>query len=139
MGRGLQLLRKNADILGTPCSGRVAPRSEKRSGTSTANRAELRTVLDFLRKGDVLIVTRIDRLARSIEDTAFTGVVSISTTLGRYFVKGDLSLTSIAGIGVGALQDIVRTNRAGQGRFAEPPAADDPVARMQPSRTAAKA
>src|ERR1700733_3687216 len=40
MGRGLQLLRKNADILGTPCSGRVAPRSEKRSGTSTANRAE---------------------------------------------------------------------------------------------------
>jgi hypothetical protein len=57
-------------------------------------------VLDFLRKGDVLIVTRIDRLARSI----------------------------------GALQDIVRTNRAGQGRFAEPPAADDPVARMQPHR-----
>jgi hypothetical protein len=27
-----------------------------------------------------------------------------------------------------------RTNRAGQGRFAEPPAADDPVARMQPHR-----
>jgi hypothetical protein len=25
---------------------------------------------------------------RGIEDTAFTGVVSISTTLGRYFVKG---------------------------------------------------
>jgi hypothetical protein len=40
---------------------------------------------------------------------------------------------------IGDLQDIVRTNRAGQGRFAEPPAADDPVARMQPSRTAAKA
>jgi len=36
---------------------------------------------------------------RGIEDTAFTGVVSISTTLGRYFVKGDLSLTSIAGSG----------------------------------------
>ena len=28
-----------------------------------------------------------------------SGVVSISTTLGRYFVKGDLSLTSIAGSG----------------------------------------
>jgi DNA invertase Pin-like site-specific DNA recombinase len=42
--------------------------SEKRSGTSTANREELRTVLDFLRKGDVLMVTRIDRLARSIGD-----------------------------------------------------------------------
>lgn len=43
-------------------------RSEKRSGTSTAGRTELATVLDFLRKGDVLMVTRIDRLARSIGD-----------------------------------------------------------------------
>ena len=43
-------------------------RSEKRSGTTTAGRDELRTVLDFLRKGDVLTVTRIDRLARSIGD-----------------------------------------------------------------------
>src|SRR5271155_823399 len=43
-------------------------RSEKRSGTSTEGRAQLRTVLDFLRKGDVLTVTRIDRLARSIGD-----------------------------------------------------------------------
>src|SRR5271154_7008279 len=40
-------------------------RAEKRSGTTTAGREELRTVLDFLRKGDVLMVTRIDRLARS--------------------------------------------------------------------------
>jgi DNA invertase Pin-like site-specific DNA recombinase len=43
-------------------------RAEKRSGTSTAGREELRTVLDFLRRGDVLMVTRIDRLARSIGD-----------------------------------------------------------------------
>src|ERR1700680_4831854 len=43
-------------------------RAEKRSGTTTDGRAELQTVLDFLRKGDVLIVTRIDRLARSIGD-----------------------------------------------------------------------
>src|SRR3954466_3094615 len=43
-------------------------RSEKRSGTTTAGREELRTVLDFLRKGDVLMVTRIDRLARRIGD-----------------------------------------------------------------------
>lgn len=43
-------------------------RSEKRSGTTTAGRDELRTVLDFLRKGDVLMVTPIDRLARSIGD-----------------------------------------------------------------------
>jgi DNA invertase Pin-like site-specific DNA recombinase len=43
-------------------------RAEKRSGTTTEGRAELRTVLDFLRRGDVLMVTRIDRLARSIGD-----------------------------------------------------------------------
>jgi DNA invertase Pin-like site-specific DNA recombinase len=43
-------------------------RSEKRSGTTTTGREELRTVLDFLRVGDVLMVTRIDRLARSIGD-----------------------------------------------------------------------
>src|SRR5271154_2555909 len=43
-------------------------RAEKRSGATTEGRAELRTVLDFLRKGDVLVVTRIDRLARSIGD-----------------------------------------------------------------------
>lgn len=43
-------------------------RSEKRSGTTTTGRQELQTVLDFLRAGDVLMVTRIDRLARSIGD-----------------------------------------------------------------------
>jgi Resolvase, N terminal domain len=43
-------------------------RSEKRSGTTTEGRAELQTVLDFVRAGDVLMVTRIDRLARSIGD-----------------------------------------------------------------------
>jgi len=37
-------------------------------GTSTTGRAELQTVLDFLRPGDVVLVTRIDRLARSIGD-----------------------------------------------------------------------
>jgi DNA invertase Pin-like site-specific DNA recombinase len=43
-------------------------RAEKRSGASTAGRDELRTILDFIHKGDILIVTRIDRLARSIGD-----------------------------------------------------------------------
>jgi DNA invertase Pin-like site-specific DNA recombinase len=43
-------------------------RAEKRSGTTTTGRDELHTVLEFLRPGDVLMVTRIDRLARSIGD-----------------------------------------------------------------------
>jgi DNA invertase Pin-like site-specific DNA recombinase len=49
-------------------AGCTVIRSEKRSGTSTERRAELRTVLDFVQAGDVLTVTRIDRLARSIGD-----------------------------------------------------------------------
>lgn len=43
-------------------------RSEKKSGTTTEGREELETLLAFLREGDVLIVTKIDRLARSITD-----------------------------------------------------------------------
>ncbi len=43
-------------------------REEMKSGTTAAGRAELRTLLDFIRKGDSLVVTRIDRLARSIAD-----------------------------------------------------------------------
>lgn len=43
-------------------------REEKASGTSTEGRPELATILDFLRPGDALVVTRIDRLARSIAD-----------------------------------------------------------------------
>lgn len=43
-------------------------RTEKRSGATTRGRAELQVILEFLRKGDVLLVTRVDRLARSIGD-----------------------------------------------------------------------
>jgi hypothetical protein len=43
-------------------------RSETRSGTSTAGREELRSLLDFVRPRDTFVVTRIDRLARSIGD-----------------------------------------------------------------------
>src|SRR5262245_37003375 len=43
-------------------------RKEKKSGTTRQGRKELDTLLDFLRKGDTLVVTRIDRLARSIGD-----------------------------------------------------------------------
>lgn len=49
-------------------AGCTTVRSEKRSGTTRTGRAELETILDFLREGDVLMVTRIDRLARSIGD-----------------------------------------------------------------------
>lgn len=43
-------------------------RAEKASGTQREGRAELELLLTFLRPGDTLMVTRIDRLARSLKD-----------------------------------------------------------------------
>ena len=49
-------------------SGCEMIRSEKVSGTSTDGRDELKTLLEFVREGDELVVTRVDRLARSVFD-----------------------------------------------------------------------
>jgi DNA invertase Pin-like site-specific DNA recombinase len=38
-------------------------RSEKRSGTAMKGRDQLQTVLDFIHDEDVLVVTKLDRLA----------------------------------------------------------------------------
>jgi len=43
---------------------------EKASGASTNGRAELRTALEFVREGDIFVVSRLDRLARSVADLA---------------------------------------------------------------------
>ncbi len=43
-------------------------RAEKVSGNSRTGRSELQLLLEFLRPGDTLMVTRVDRLARSIKD-----------------------------------------------------------------------
>src|SRR5829696_7860397 len=43
-------------------------RSEKVTGTTRNGRTELASILEFLRPGDELVVTRVDRLARSIGD-----------------------------------------------------------------------
>tara|TARA_Y100001934_G_scaffold91118_1_gene112776 strand:+ start:164 stop:709 length:546 start_codon:yes stop_codon:yes gene_type:complete len=43
-------------------------RSEKVSGTTVNGRDELKTLIEFLREGDTLVVTRVDRLGRSVLD-----------------------------------------------------------------------
>jgi DNA invertase Pin-like site-specific DNA recombinase len=43
-------------------------RAEKVSGGSRNGRAELATVIEFLREGDELVVTRLDRLGRDTRD-----------------------------------------------------------------------
>lgn len=42
--------------------------SERRSGTTRAGRAQLADALHYMREGDTLIITRLDRLARSLRD-----------------------------------------------------------------------
>ena len=43
-------------------------RAEKLSGASREGRAELATILEFLRPGDELVVSRLDRLGRDTRD-----------------------------------------------------------------------
>ncbi|KLK93711.1 integrase [Microvirga vignae] len=49
-------------------AGCTIVREEKMSGTTREGRKELDTLLAFLHPGDVLMVTKIDRLARSVGD-----------------------------------------------------------------------
>lgn len=51
-------------------AGCTVIRAEKKSGTTTEGRAELQTLIEFANQGDTIVVTRIDRLARSIADLA---------------------------------------------------------------------
>jgi DNA invertase Pin-like site-specific DNA recombinase len=49
-------------------AGCTVVREEKVSGSSREGRTELDTLLTFLRPGDTLMVTKVDRLARSVGD-----------------------------------------------------------------------
>ena len=49
-------------------AGCTIVRSEKRSGTKMEGRDQLQTILDFVHAGDTLVVTKLDRLARSVAD-----------------------------------------------------------------------
>lgn len=62
-GQSLEIQQEALDAAG--CERVFA---EKRSGTSTGGRDELAEALDFVREGDTLVVTRLDRLARSSQD-----------------------------------------------------------------------
>ncbi|MGO7666545.1 recombinase family protein [Rhizobium ruizarguesonis] len=48
--------------------GCVIVRAEKVSGASREGRTELATIIEFLREGDELLVTRLDRLGRDTRD-----------------------------------------------------------------------
>jgi DNA invertase Pin-like site-specific DNA recombinase len=66
----IRLLRssKEVQLAKLKAEGCGVIRSEKVSGGSRDGRAELATVLEFLRPGDELVVTRLDRLGRDTRD-----------------------------------------------------------------------
>lgn len=49
-------------------AGCIVIKEEKESGTSLHNREALTTLLEFIDKDDTLVVTRLDRLGRSVID-----------------------------------------------------------------------
>src|SRR5262245_45149219 len=49
-------------------AGCTVIRKEKGSGKSRSGRDELQTLLDFIQAGDVIVVTKLDRLGRSVRD-----------------------------------------------------------------------
>jgi DNA invertase Pin-like site-specific DNA recombinase len=49
-------------------AGCITVFSEKMSGTTTNGREQLRMLLNVVQEGDVVVITRIDRLARSMKD-----------------------------------------------------------------------
>jgi hypothetical protein len=68
--RGYRPPTRNLTVQQESWRPRDAPRSaaKRKPGATTSGPTELAIVLDFIRHGDVLMVTRIDRLARSIGD-----------------------------------------------------------------------
>jgi DNA invertase Pin-like site-specific DNA recombinase len=58
----------DAQIAALKAAGCGMVRTEQKSGTSLEGRTELKTILDFIHPGETLVVTRIDRLARSMQD-----------------------------------------------------------------------
>lgn len=83
-------------------AGASVVRSERKSGTTTTGRTELATVLDFLREGDTLLVTRIDRLARSLMD--LEGIVAQLREKGAHLRATDQPIDTSSPAGRAFLQ-----------------------------------
>lgn len=89
-------------------AGCTVIRQEKASGSSTKGRTELETILDFIREGDTLVVTKLDRLSRNTID--MLGIITALGDKGVAFVSlaepwastdtpaGKLMLTVMAGV-----------------------------------------
>jgi len=63
---------------------------EKRSGGKGTKRLELAAMLDYVREGDTLVITRLDRLARSLADLC--SIIATLKTKGGDFTVLDQAI-----------------------------------------------
>ncbi|WMP17325.1 recombinase family protein [Thiothrix lacustris] len=70
---------------------------EKKSGGSRIGRTELEAALEFVREGDVLVVTRLDRLARSMHDLVQVTQELERKHVGLVVLEQELNTTTAAG------------------------------------------
>lgn len=70
---------------------------EKNSGGSRNGRTELEAALEFVRDGDVLVVTRLDRLARSVRDLVLVTQELERKRVGLVVLEQELNTTTAAG------------------------------------------
>lgn len=74
----------DAQITALEAAGCTMIRTEQKSGARLDDRRELTTILDFIHNGETLVVTRIDRLARSLRDLQI--IVDRLNAKGAYLV-----------------------------------------------------
>ena len=75
---------------------------EKRSGRSATDRQGLQAALEFVREGDTLVITRIDRLARSVAD--LEGIVGALKAKGVFLRATEQPIDTSTPAGVAFLQ-----------------------------------
>lgn len=71
--------------------------SEKQSGAKKDNRKALSEAMEYLREGDKLVVTKIDRLARSVRDLQNIANELDEKEIGLVFLKENIDFSTPAG------------------------------------------
>lgn len=70
---------------------------EKLSGKSAENREQLQLSLEFVRQGDVLVITKLDRMARSVLDLNIIAKRLLDKQVDLKVLTQDIDTTTIYG------------------------------------------
>lgn len=92
-----QNLNSQIDALTAADADRIY--TEKASGTAArrADRAELDKMLDYVRDGDVVVTTRLDRLARSLRDLHSISAILEEKSVGLRVLEQQIDTTTAEG------------------------------------------